>query len=130
MTGPLSEDLNYCYSLMFMAEKNLEKGCFVKALLCYENCRKVAGNELNNSEIYTHSYLRAARKEAQILMKLNLNRKALGLLEKTLNEVAKDFHSMDKLLVLSQILDLSKTFAIDKVKAYEEMMEIESRNLD
>ena len=130
MTGLLSEDLNYCYSLMFTAEKNLEKGCFMKALLCYENCRELAESELKNSEIYIHSYLRASRKEAQILIKLNLNRKALSILQNTLKNVADDFHSMDKFLVLSQTVGLCNALECDNTEYYQKMMDVEYSNLE
>ena len=129
MTGPLSESLNYCYSLMFTANKNAEKGCFIKALLCYENCRKVAEVNLEESLVYTHTYLRSARKEAQLMMNLGLYRRAYLSLKNVLNNVDSEFHSMDKFLVLAQLVDLSHTYAKHKIIHYQELMDKEISSL-
>ncbi|MCH2207005.1 MAG: hypothetical protein MK132_14205 [Lentisphaerales bacterium] len=130
MTGPLSESLNYCYSLMFTANKHSEKGCFIKAMLCYENCRKVSYENLAESSVYSHCYMRSVRKEAQLLINLGLNRRAYLTLRDALKNVSEGFHSMDKFLVLAQLSDLSVTYAKHRIEEYNSLMQLELLKLN
>jgi hypothetical protein len=121
MTVPLSEKLNHCYSLLFSAKLNEERNRFVKALLCYENCRIESKKDLSNS-VYTYCFLRSLRKEAQLLLLLGLKRRAYRLLKREYVHVSPLFHSMDKLLVLAQLHDLSERYSPKESSLFEGLL--------
>ena len=61
-------------------------------------------------------------------MTLGLRRRAYLLLRDTLNLLDQDFHSLDKFLILSQLLDLSETYARHKISSYSEILDDELKN--
>ena len=128
MTGLLTEGLNNCYSLMFTGENFHSQGCYIKALLCYENCRVEAEARIKES-VFLHCYVRAARKEAQVLLVLGLRRRAYKLLKSVLFELPSDFHSLDKFLILSQYSDVINEFSTETVSFIESLLEQELREL-
>lgn len=110
MTRTLSEDLNICYTLLFTGDCELRRGCHIKALLCFEDCRKRAEKLMNHDSVYAYCFYRALRKESQLLRNLGLHKRGYRLLSGAVKDTNDNCHSMEKLLVLLQLYDLSEEF--------------------
>ena len=108
MTNPMSEDLNHCYSLLFTGEREFNKGCSVRALLCFENCRRIAEKNIDKMNVYSHCLLRAARKESQLLRNSGLYKRAYRMLKKVEGQTIESASTMEKFLIYLQLHDLSK----------------------
>jgi hypothetical protein len=125
MTGPLSEGLNYCYSAMFSADMHARNGCHLKALMCYEQCRLKA-MDCSSESIYLHCLFRAARKEAQLMIGLGLRRRAWRLLKGLILKYGTSWTSLDKLLVLAQLVDLSESYAPARMGHFRRLLEYDA----
>jgi hypothetical protein len=111
MTGPISEGLSHCYSLLYIAEKELRaNNCPIRALLCYENCRHIAEKNVRKEQVYSHCLLRASRKEGQLLRNMNLHNRAFRILKKIEKLTVDSPATMDKFLLYVQLNDLSDYF--------------------
>lgn len=113
---------------MFTGESYHSQGCYIKALLCYENCRVEAESRICES-VFLHCYVRAARKEAQVLFVLGLRRRAFKLLRSLLINLPTDFHSLDKLLILSQYGDVLCEFSTESSVTFDKLLERELKEL-
>ena len=129
MTQTLSEDLNFCYTLLFTGETELKKTCYMKSLLCFENCRKTAGKLVGADSVYMYCYFRALRKESQTLRYLGLHKRSYRILRKGIKKVAANWYSTEKLLVLLQLYDLSEEFEPEKSEEFFKMLNKESAEL-
>ena len=107
MTKVMGEDINQCYSLLFTAEGELRNGCPVKALLCFENCRKLALSFIKVSPVYVHCLFRAARKESQLLRFLGMDVRAYKRLKVLSRKVQDPVFCLDVFFVYVQLYDLS-----------------------
>ena len=126
MTRALSEDLNICYTLLFTGDSELKRGCYIKALLCFEDCRKTAERLMSDNSIYSYCYYRALRKESQMLRILSLHKRAYKILSRAVGNLDDSCHSMEKLLVLLQLYDLSEEYEPSKTREYFECLNRES----
>ena len=129
MTRALSEELNICYTLLFTGDSELKRGCHIKALLCFEDCRKTAEGLLKNDSVYAYCFYRALRKEAQLLRVLGLNKRAYKVLSKVNSSINNECSSIEKLFVLLQLYDLSEEFEPSKTAEYFRRLNIESEKL-
>ncbi len=107
MTKVMGDDINQCYSLLFTAEGELRNGCQIKALLCFENCRKLALSSIEANPIYVHCLFRAARKESQLLRGLGLEIRAYKRLKTLSSRVKNPMLCLDVFFVYVQLYDLS-----------------------
>lgn len=129
MTRTLSEDLNFCYTLLFTGERALKNSCYLKALLCFEDCRKSAEKLLKVDSIYLYCFFRALRKESQVLRFLGLNKRGYRVLKNSVLKFDEEWHSTDKLLVLLQLFDLSEQFEPSRRAEFFKMLNLESSAL-
>ena len=125
MTGTLSSDLNYCYTLLFTGDTEMKRGCYIRALLCYENCRESASILMKEDTIYKYCFYRALRKEAQSLRHLGLNKRCFKLLSSSFEKKC-ECHSREKLFVLLQLFDLSEIYEPEKTQTYLDLLKRES----
>jgi len=130
MTRPLSEDINICYTLLFTGDSELKRGCHIKALLCFEDCRKSAGKLMNENSIYSYCFYRALRKEAQLLRILGLHKRAYRVLEKATKGLKDNCSSNEKLFVYLQLFDLSEEFEPLKTAWYFKRLSKEAELLN
>ena len=129
MTRTLSEDLNFCYTLLFTGERALKSSCYLKALLCFEDCRKSAEKLLKVDSVYLYCFFRALRKESQVLRHLGLNKRSYRVLKSSVLKVDAEWHSTDKLLALLQLFDLSEQFEPGRRAEFFKMLNLESNAL-
>ena len=129
MTRALSEDLNICYTLLFTGDSELKRGCHIKALLCFEDCRKTAEKLMKDNSVYSYCYYRALRKESQMLRILGLHKRGYKILSRAVKNLDETCHSMEKLFVLLQLYDLSEEFEPSKTNEYFEYLNNESEGL-
>lgn len=108
MTYPMSDDLNHCYSLLFTGEREFNKGCSVRALLCFENCRQIAEKNIDKMNVYSHCLLRAARKESQLLRNSGFSKRAYRILKKVERLTVGCGPTMERFLIYLQLHDLSR----------------------
>ena len=126
MTRTLSEDLNICYTLLFTGESELKKGCFMKALLCFEDCRKTAEELMKDNSVYMYCYYRALRKESQCLRQLGLHKRSFRILKRSLDLQDENWHSTEKLFIYLQLQDLAEVYESENVEKYFQMLINES----
>ena len=129
MTRTLSEDLNCCYTLLFTGEGEFKKNCYMKALLCFEDCRKTAGKLSKTNSVYLYCFFRALRKESQILRLMGLHKRSYRLLKRALPKMDDDWHSTEKLFVLLQLYDLAEEYEVEMQSLFFEMLNRESNAL-
>lgn len=125
MTGTLSNDLNYCYTLLFTGDTEMKRGCYIRALLCYENCRESASILMKEDSVYKYCFYRALRKEAQALRHLGLNKRCFKVLSLSFDKDC-ECHSQEKLFVLLQLYDLSEIYQPEMTKVYLDLLAKES----
>ena len=129
MTRTLSSDLNFCYTLLFTGDTEMKRGCYIRALLCFENCREKAEELIVEDTIYRYCYFRALRKEAQCLRYLGLHKRCYRVLQGYSSFSQDKWHSQEKLFVLLQLFDLSEQFEPQKSEIYLELLCKESAQL-
>ena len=104
----------------YVTGKNeLKFGCPNKALLCFENCRKMAEEEISKNPVYAHTLMRSARKECQLLQENGLFRRAYKVLAKVEKHIEYSEASTEKLLIYSMLYSLSSKFAPSHKEDFE-----------
>lgn len=129
MTRTLSEDLNFCYTLLFTGESEFKRACYMKSLLCFEDCRKTAAKLISGDSVYMYCYFRALRKESQTLRCLGLHKRSYKILKKGITKGDRNWHSTEKLLVLLQLYDMSEDFEPEMSEKFFKMLNEESNAL-
>jgi len=129
MTRALSSNLNFCYTLLFTGDSEMKRGCFIRALLCFENCRQKAEELIVEDSVYQYCYFRSLRKEAQCLRYMGLHKRCYKVLQGYRNFGKDDWHSQEKLFVLLQLFDLSEQFEPQKSDYYFELLSNEANYL-
>ncbi len=124
MTKVLSEKIVDCYNLLFVAEGEYRKGCWMRALICYEECKNIAKRLVVEDEVYRYCYMRAVRKEAQLLRLLGFEKKSYKLLVLEYERI-REWDSIDKFFILIQLWDLSAVFDREKIEEYWRAIEME-----
>ena len=129
MTDPLGKEINHCYSLLFTGESQLRAGCRMKALLCFESCRKYSFERIKDS-VFSYSLIRAARKETQLLREFGMMQRAYKILQKV-EKVVSGYEGcfMEMLLFYSQLADLSGILQPEMKEKYHNAVLLAARRI-
>ena len=124
MTKPLSADLTHCYSLLFTGDLEVRQNRYVKAILCFEECRKAAQEKCRVDSVFAYCLYRAARKEAQLLIELGAKSRAYRVLRKVdaLNICFGEL--VDKMFVLTQLIYLRTQMDPKRTVAFKERLQL------
>jgi hypothetical protein len=122
MTDPLGKEINHCYSLIFTGESELREGCKMKALLCFESCRKYTIKLVEKSGVFEHGLIRSARKESQLLREFGMPRRAYRILKKVERKISGLSCPIERLLVYSQLTDLCNVHDPELLEMYRSGM--------
>ena len=124
MTKPLSADLTHCYSLLFTGDLEAKKNRYVKAVLCFEECRKIAQEKYEGDSVFTYCLYRAARKEAQLLIELGAKSRAYRVLRKVDSLNICFGEKIDKMFVLTQLIYLSTQMGPKRTEQFKERLQV------
>ena len=119
MTCTLPRELTHCYSLIFTGEAEQKNENYLRAALCFEECRMLAEKALIHNPIFAYALYRAARKEAQMLIYLDAKKRAFRMLRKLLSKQHEGGNNYDRLFIYSQLSFLAEKLAPCKAPSYE-----------
>ena len=120
MTHTLPRDLTHCYSLMFTGDAEQANNNFLRAALCFEECRMTAEKAITQNSIFAYSLFRAARKEAQMLIFLGAKKRAFRMLRKFTNQGYGGGNMYDRLFIYSQLSFLAEVLSVAKARDYKQ----------
>ena len=127
MTKPISKDLSHCYSLLFTGDMEARNNRYVRAVLCFEECRKNSQKKSHYDSVFAYCLYRAARKEAQLLIELGAQSRAYRMLRLLDKAGIEGGDEVDRMFILTQLIYLSSKLDRVKVSLYSAKLELLSK---
>jgi len=119
MTNTLPREITHCYSLLFTGDAEQKNKNYLRAALCFEECRMLAEIHLDQNPILAYALFRSARKEAQMLILLNAEKRAFRMLRKLMSHNYIGGNSFDRLFIYSQLSFLAEKVSQSKNNTYK-----------
>ncbi len=129
MTCTQPRELTHCYSLLFTGEAEQKKTNYLRAALCFEECRMTAEKAVTKNSIFAYALYRAARKEAQMLIFLDAKKRAFRMLNKLINQKILGGNSYDRLFIYSQLSFLAEKLSPSQTSNYKTRLNTELQKL-
>jgi len=129
MTNTLPREITHCYSLLFTGDAEQKNKNYLRAALCFEECRMLAEIHLDQNPILAYALFRSARKEAQMLILLNAEKRAFRMLRKLMNHNYVGGNSFDRLFIYSQLSFLAEKVSQSKNNSYEKDLNLQLKHL-